>query len=37
MMKYSTANINTKGRKLIKPPESAPAAGAWANALLIHI
>jgi hypothetical protein len=38
MMKYNTANIKIKGRKLIKPPEeSAPAAGAWAKALLIHI
>jgi hypothetical protein len=37
MMKYNTANIKTNGRKLIKPPESGPAAGAWAKALLIHI
>jgi hypothetical protein len=37
MMKYKTANIKTRGRKLIKPPESVAAAGAWAKALLIHI
>jgi hypothetical protein len=37
MMKYRTANIKIRGRKLIKPPESTPAAGAWAKALLIHI
>jgi hypothetical protein len=37
MMKYKTANFKIRGRKLIKPLESAPAAGAWAKALLIHI